>query len=216
MRTSILSRYLLSGVLLMAAGAGTGAAPANTIPKRINAATKELLVKIGEAGQNGFTVDDTTAEAKTLLKAGWLLVNETTRSGNNIAVALSPSGTEKYKSYLPAETSRGPQMKPEDFEIEKDVPMPDFGAQRRVARQVYPFDKLTEVGMSFFIPAPDDLPEDKDFAATRTGTVGAQNRKNKEAWEALPAEGRPEKPVAFKVTNDTKNGKRGARVFRVS
>lgn len=215
MRTSILSRYLLSGVLMMAAGAATGAAP--TIPKRINAETKALLVKIGEAGDNGLTIDDSTAEAKVLFKAGWLLVNETSRSGNNIAVALSEAGKAKYKTYLPAETTRGPQLKPDDFEIETGLTMPDFSTQRRVARQIYPFDKLAEVGQSFFIPAPADFDHaDKDFAATRQGTVGAQNRKNKEAWEALPAEGRSEKPVTFKVSNDTKGDTKGARVWRVA
>lgn len=217
MRTSILSRYLLSGVLLMAAGAGTAAAPAVSVPKRINAETKELLVKIGEAGDTGYTIDDSTAAAKVLVKAGWLLVNETSRQGNNITVILSPAGKDKYKGYLPAEGSRGPQLKPDDFEIETGLTMPDFSSQRRVARQIYPFDKLTEVGMSFFIPAPADFDHaEKDFAGTRTGTVGAANRKNKEAWDALPAEGKPEKPVTFKVSNDTKGDTKGARVWRVA
>lgn len=217
---SILSPYLLTGALLMAAGvAGATAGPVE--PKRLKASTKAELIKIGDAGSSGITLDDSTDDMKVILSAGWLLTNETQRNGTMVPVALSESGKAKYASLKPSEgtASTGStriNMRPEDFEIDDDVPMPDFGASRREARAVYPFERLTRVGQSFFIPAPEAFPADKDFASARQGTVGTMNRKLKGDWEADTSPEKPEKPIAFKVANDTKNGVRGARVFRVS
>lgn len=217
MKHFLLSRYTLGAVLCMAAGAATAAAP--TEPKRLKPEAKALLIEIGQAGENGMMVDETTDAFKTLIKAGWLYVDTAKRNGNSIATILSPTGKTKFESVKPSETTRaprGPALKPEDFEVMSGVAMPDFQAARRVARQVYPFDKLTAVGQSFFIPAPEDFPADKDYGQARQGTVGAQNRKLKEDWEAQPVDTRGEAPVQFKVQSYEHNGKRGAMVWRVS
>ena len=216
---NILSTYLLTSVLAMAAGAATEAA-GPVLPKRLSAGAKALLVKVGEAAGTPVLIAEESADAKTLARAGWLLTNPTTRDGKgNIQAILSESGKTKYDDVTKvAATPRASAGSPGDYEIEEGLDMPDFTASRRAPRQVYPFDKMAKVGASFFIPKPDEYPADKDFAQAKTSNISQQNRKLKEAWEAIPegTEGKSEKPVAFKIVNDTKDGIAGARVWRIS
>jgi hypothetical protein len=211
---------LLSGILF-AAGAEAGAA-AVKIPQRLKAAEKELLIKIGEGGTEGIRVpDENDAAFITLTKAGWLETNPATREGTSILSRLSESGRAKVETFRtprdPNAVSTRPAMSPDDFEIET-FDVSQVVTAQRAQRTVYPFDKLTSVGLSFFVPAPEGYPADKDFASSKQGTVGAQNRKAKEEFEALPAESKPvgAKPASFKAINDTKNGVRGARIVRMT
>ena len=215
---------LLSGILF-AAGAEAGAAPSFVIPERLKKAEKDLLSEIKAGADNGIRVPDQDAPAfVTLLKAGWLETNNDTRQvvdgRTSIVARLSESGKAK------AENLRGPRdpnainTRPpadyvpevEDFDITK-IPT----TQRRVAA-TYPFEKLTAVGKSLFYPAPADFPADKDFAATKQGTVGGFNRKAKEAHEAVPAAERPPGavPATIKAINDTKDGVKGVRFVRMT
>lgn len=204
----------LSSICFMADGA-SGAGD-TTKAVRLNAEAKALLLQINDAGDAGFKIEDrTNAATKTLIKYGYVLFNETTASGNSVLSALSPAGKAKAETYKRAEsaTPRGPLPSPDDFEIETDVPVPDFTSRRSAVRQVYPFERMP-VGSSFFIPAPDSFQGD-DFAKAKLSTVSAQNRRAKQAWEEKPEAERGECPV-WKITNDTKADKKGARVFRVA
>ncbi len=211
---------LLSSVLF-AAGAETGNAGVQpVIPQRIKPAEKELLMKLKEAGDNGMRVEDETApEFVTLLKAVWVEINDSTRQGKTIVARLSPSGKAKVEAFRGPRDPSAPNTRPpvdfvptiEDFDLSK------LPVSNRVVRPVYPFDQLTAKGKSMFYPAPDDFPEDKDFASTKLGTVNGYNRKQKEAFDKLPPAERPaEGPAVLKAINDTVNGKKGVRFVRVS
>lgn len=222
MRNAVIQALLSS--VLFAAGAETGATAdtAPKIPQRLKATEKALLIQIGEGGEAGIRVPDENDPAFiTLTKAGWLQTNPDTRQGTSILSRLSPEGRAKVETFRaprdPNAVSTRPAMSPEDFEIEQFDVSKVVTAQR-AQRTVYPFDKLTQAGLSFFVPAPEGYPADKDFAASKQGTVGAQNRKAKEEFEALPAESKPvgAKPASFKAINDTKDGVRGARIVRMT
>lgn len=202
---------LLSSICFMADGAGAGETGKAV---RLNAESKALLLQIHESGDGGFRIEDrTSAATKTLIKYAYVLFNETTANGNSVLAALSPAGKAKAETYKKAETTTTRVLpSPDDFEIETDVPVPDFSSRRSAVRQVYPFERMT-VGSSFFIAAPEGF--EGDFAKAKLSTVSAQNRRAKAAWEEKPEADRGTLPV-WKIANDTKGDKTGARVFRVS
>lgn len=215
---------LLSGILF-AAGAEAGAATQYVIPERLKKAEKDLLGEIKGGGDEGIRVPDETAPAfVTLLKAGWLETNDATKQvvdgKTSIVARLSASGKTK------AENLRGPRdpnivntRPPADYVPEvEDFDITKIPTLQRQVRAAYPFEKLTAPGKSLFYPAPADFPADKDFAATKQGTVGGFNRKAKEAHEAVPPAERPPGAVAatIKAINDTKDGVRGVRFVRMT
>jgi hypothetical protein len=213
-----LSLALLSGIMF-AAGAEAGTAKA---PARLKAAEKELLLKISEGGDTGIRVEDDSVPAfATLTNAGWLETNPSTRQGTSIISRLSAAGKEKVASFRgprdPNAVSTRPTTDLSNVEIE-DYDVTQIATSRRQVRAIYPFEKLTHVGASFFVPAPDDFPADKDFAATKQGTTGGYNRKQKEAFEAVPASERAPGavPPTIKAINDTKAGVRGVRFVRTA
>lgn len=216
---------LLCG-LVFAASAEVGAAPAAfVIPERLKKAEKDLLAEIKAGGLEGVRVPDEAAPAyTTLFKAGWLESNPNTRliadGVTSIVARLSESGRAK------ADGLRGPRdpsvvntRPPVDYTPEvEDFDLTKVPTTARQVRAVYPFEKLTAPGKSLFYPAPADFPADKDFAATKQGTVGGFNRKAKEAFEAIPAAERPPGAVAatIKAINDTKDGVKGVRFVRMT
>lgn len=220
-------RFALLSGLLFAAGAETGAAATEyKAPARLKNAEKELLSAIKEGGTDGIRVPDETApEYVTLLKAGWLEINDKTKQlgedgKTSIIARLSEAGRAK------AAALRGPRgddvvntRPPADFKPEiEDFDLSKLPTSTRAVRAVYPFEQLTGPGKSMFYPAPADFPADKDFAATKAGTITGQNRKAKEAFDAVPAAERPPGAVApqYKAINDTKDGVRGVRFVRVA
>lgn len=215
---------LLSSVCF-AAGAEAGAAvaaPGAVIPARLKAPEKELLQELAAAGDTGTTIADDTAPAfVTLLKALWVETNESTRNGKSISVRLSATGKAKVDSFRqprsPDAVSTRPTADLSNVDIE-EYDTSKIATTQRAARAVYPFEKLTAKGLSFFVAAPEDFPADKDFAATKAGTVGGYNRKQKEAFEATDAAERPPGavPIVLKAINDTKGGVRGVRFVRMS
>lgn len=210
---------LLSSICF-AAGAEAGAAPGATIPARLKASEKALLVEIGEGGDNGIFVEDGTPEFATLTKAQWLQTNPDKKDGTKVLTRLSPAGREKVDSFRkrdPNAVNTRPTADLSEVEIEQ-YDITKIETARRAVRAIYPFEKLTAVGASFFVPAPEDFPADKDFAATKQGTTGGWNRKQKEAFEAVPAAERVPGAVAptIKAINDTKAGVRGVRFVRMT
>lgn len=210
---------LLSSVLF-AAGAETGSDVAPVIPPRIKPAEKDLLLKLKDAGESGMRIEDETApEFVTLLKAKWVEINDSTRQGKTIVTRLSPSGVAKVDGFRgPRDPSVVNTRPPVDFvPTIEDFDLSKLPVSNRVVRPIYPFEQLTAKGKSMFYPAPADFPADKDFAATKVGTVGGYNRKQKEAYDKLPPAERPaEGPAVLKAIPDTVNGVRGVRFVRVS
>jgi hypothetical protein len=210
---------LLSSVLF-AAGAEAGAAPGAEIPARLKAAEKDLLIEIGEGGDKGIYVEDGTPAFATLTKAKWLQTNPDMKQDNKVLTRLSPEGRAKVDSFRkrdPNAVNTRPTADLSEVEIEQ-YDISKIETARRAVRAIYPFEKLTAVGASFFVPAPEDFPADKDFAATKQGTTGGWNRKQKDTFEATPeAERVPgSKPASIKAINDTKAGVRGVRFVRMT
>lgn len=199
--------------------------PNNKIPQRLKPAEKELLLKIAAAGNAGYTVDDiTTGPAATLFNAHWLMCNQQSINGNSVLVALSPTGKEKADSYASkvadtdaAEAPARAMPRREDIlkTISTDIPIPEKVKRTRVRESVYTFDALTAKGMSFFVAQPAEF-AGRDFAASKSATVGTANRKAKEAWEATPADQRSEVAPKFEAFNVEEGGVKGARIFRVA
>lgn len=225
-RRSAVTLALLSSVLF-AASAEVGAAPgevAAVIPDKLKASTKKLIAAISGGGENGYRVPDIeSADFKVLLAAKWLDVNppskETKDGVTSMVVRLNANGAAKAAELAgtPATArapSTRPNLSPDDFVI-KRKPVPDFASQRSLSRVVYPFEKLAEVGDFFFLPQPEGF-EGKDFAGTKQGTVGGQNRRAKEAWDKQDAATRPAQAPQYKVYNDTEDGKKGATFQRIA
>lgn len=196
--------------------------PTGKVPQRLKPAEKDLLMQIAAAGAAGFTVEDITkAPASVLYNARWLMLNPSTVNGNSVLVALSDDGKAKAESYAPkpadsAETVRALPKREEILStVTTDIPIPVKEKRRRERESIYTFDALTVKGASFFVAQPADF-TGKDFAASKSGTVGGANRKAKQAWEAAPADERPEQPAKFEAFNVTENGVKGARIFRVA
>lgn len=223
-RLSLVSSYALASVLCMAAGAGT--APAADAPKlatnfRLKPAEKDLLLKIAAGTKEApVTVDMNSAEFKVLWDKELLQVNrQQADAAGNAPAILSALGQAKADTYGKAPgtgTPRGPLPKPDDFEIEDGIEVPESrrGAQ---AREVYPFERLA-VGQSFFL-APSEHSDNP--AKAKQSTVSAMNKRAAEAFEAKKAAGDPEAnaegAVAPKWTirPAEKNGVKGARIWRV-
>lgn len=220
MLRNAMSLALLSSIVF-AAGAETGAAAAPKIPQRLKAAEKELFLEIEKGGENGIFVEADTAAFATLTGAGWLQTNPDKKDGTKVLTRLSPEGVEKAKTFRgprdPNAVSTRPTTDLSNVEIEQ-FDISKIETSRRQQRAIYPFEKLTAVGASFFVAAPADFPADKDFAATKQGTTGGWNRKQKEAFEAIPAAERAPGAVAptIKAINDKKGDVRGVRFVRMT
>lgn len=216
MRRNAVTLALLSSICFAAAAEG-----GHTIPERLKKAEKELLQEIEKGGSDGIFVEDGTPAFVTLTNAGWLQTNPDKKDGTKVLTRLSPAGIEKAKTFRgprdPNAVSTRPTADLSNVEIEQ-FDISKIESARRQQRAIYPFEKLTVVGASFFVAAPEDFPADKDFAATKQGTTGGWNRKQKEAFEAVPAAERAPGSVAptIKAINDKKDGVRGVRFVRMT
>jgi hypothetical protein len=138
----------------------------------------------------------------------------------SIVSRLSESGRAKVEALRgPRDPSTVNTRPPADYKPDiEDYDLSKLPTSGRQVRSVYDFDSLVAPGKSMWYPAPDDFPADKDFAATKQGTVAGANKKAKAAFDAVPAAERAPGAVApqFKAINDTKGGVKGVRFVRVA
>lgn len=215
-----LSLSLLSGILY-AAVAEAGVAEGPVLPAKITAKMRKQLKAISEAGEGGTRVDITDDTVKVFFAAHWVDKNPKSLEGTTQIVRINAAGQAALDNGTGEVTGQGrgnitsrPNMSRDDYEIER-VALPDVLSKLRAPRESYPFEKLTEAGLSFFIPQPAEY-TGTDFAASKQGTIGGRNRKAKEEWESLPADQRPARPASYRAINDTKDGVAGARIIRMS
>lgn len=149
---------------------------------------------------------------KQLADAGFILFQPAKDDPTAMDIILSDEGAKRAKSYAPPENPRAPAPDPSAFIIKKLDKAPEITRQRGGARTIYPFEQMSEVLMSFFVPATEARPKPWD---TMRSTVGTHNKKLKEAAEAAKATNpNAPDPWVFDIYEDTENGAKGARIYR--
>jgi hypothetical protein len=141
-----------------------------------------LFLASGDAIKAGYA-NFPEKEAGELLAADPTLTikrTDVTAPAGQVALALTPAGVAAAAQLAAqpaapaAAQSTTPAEKPE-FKIESGIELP---ARKRgnVGAAVYPFDKLTEVGQSFFIPSTEKRPNP---AKAMASTVSSASRRYK-------------------------------------
>lgn len=180
--------------------------------------TAERLQKSVEALQANTAFMATPKEMEQLQKDGLVESNDQLKEGNKIAFRATQKGLEAFQQLNGGGAKPAVQLsaEAEKYEIESDIPPPE-GRRRTGPKMKYPFDRL-EVGQSFFVEATTEKPEPwKNLASTVSTAMrryavkdGTRVNRNGETVDNY-------KPTrVFRLDKAEKNGKDGARIWRVA
>lgn len=182
--------------------------------KRLNAAAKELLAKIGTATVESPVYVDTASVAFGILKDnGLVYVNEAVKDSNgHTASVLSPDGIEKNKTLGTAGSGNtAPAIDPDSLPIIDSYPAWESRRGGGPRPPQWPFDRLA-VGQAFPVLPSEGRPE--PWKALQS-TVGSHNAKLRKAYEeAKKSDPNAPEPAVFKITKGEYDGKEAAIVRR--